>query len=65
MSANQIAVNSALRKLKRFQQHNPIVRLRANAEAHYNIGNDLYRLMLNSDMQYSCGYFPTSEETLE
>lgn len=65
MSANQIAVNGVLRKLKRFQQHNPIARARANAEAHYNIGNDLYRLMLDSDMQYSCAYFPTGEETLE
>lgn len=65
MSANQIAVNGVLRRLKRFQQHNPIARSRANAEAHYNIGNDLYRLMLDSDMQYSCAYFPTGRETLE
>ena len=65
MSANQIAVNGVLRKLKRFQQHNPIARSRANAEAHYNIGNDLYRLFLDEDMQYSCAYFPTGKETLE
>ncbi|MBT7648245.1 MAG: class I SAM-dependent methyltransferase [Rhodospirillaceae bacterium] len=65
MSPGQIAVSGTLRKLKRFQQHNPIARSRANAEAHYNIGNDLYRLFLDEDMQYSCAFFPTGNETLE
>jgi len=65
MSPGQIAWSGAMRKMKRFQQHNPVARARANAEAHYNIGNDLYRLFLDEDMQYSCAYFPTGTETLE
>ena len=28
-----------------------------NVAHHYDIGNDLYRLFLDPDMQYSCGYF--------
>ncbi len=28
-----------------------------NVQHHYDIGNDLYRLFLDPDMQYSCAYF--------
>ena len=35
-----------------------LARSKQNAEFHYNIGNDLYELMLDSDhMQYTCGYW--------
>ncbi len=40
-------------------------RSRANVAHHYDIGNDLYRLFLDSDMQYSCGYWPRPDMTLE
>ena len=30
---------------------------RKNAEHHYNIGNDLYKVMLDKRMVYSCGYW--------
>lgn len=41
------------------EQANNAVRSRANVSHHYDIGNDLYRLMLDSEhMQYSCGYWP-------
>ena len=30
---------------------------RKNAQHHYNIGNDLYELMLDNTMIYSCGYW--------
>ncbi len=32
---------------------------------HYNVGNDFYSLWLDSQMQYSCGYFPTGAEDLD
>lgn len=47
------------------QQYNPVGRAKKNVEAHYDIGEDIYRLFLDRDMQYSCAYFPTGEETLE
>lgn len=34
-----------------------IKRAKKNAEHHYNIGNDLYELMLDTRMIYSCGYW--------
>ncbi|MEA3066280.1 MAG: cyclopropane-fatty-acyl-phospholipid synthase [Sphingomonadales bacterium] len=30
---------------------------RRNASHHYDVGNDFYRLFLDTDLQYSCGYF--------
>jgi cyclopropane-fatty-acyl-phospholipid synthase len=37
-----------------------------NVSHHYDIGNDLYRLMLDTEhMQYSCAYWPSDDLTLE
>ncbi len=52
------------RMVKRIARNNPL-RSRQNVKAHYDIGNDLYRLFLDPDMQYSCAYFPKGNETLE
>src|SRR5207244_3646110 len=32
---------------------------------HYDIGNDFYRLFLDSEMQYSCAYFTDRQNSLE
>lgn len=50
--------------VKRMVRNNPI-RSRSNVKAHYDIGNDLYRLFLDEDLQYTCAYFPRGDETLE
>ncbi len=63
-SPNQIFWNKIDRKLRRFMQHNPISRARRNISHHYDLGNDFYRLWLDEDMQYSCAYFPSGNETL-
>jgi cyclopropane-fatty-acyl-phospholipid synthase len=65
MTPAQIFWHGVDRRLRRFQQHNPIARARANARSHYDIGEEVYRRFLDRDMQYSCGYFPTGDETLE
>jgi cyclopropane-fatty-acyl-phospholipid synthase len=37
-----------------------------NVAHHYDIGNDLYRLMLDAEhMQYSCAYWPRDDMTLD
>jgi cyclopropane-fatty-acyl-phospholipid synthase len=51
--------------LRRFHQYNPIPRARRNVAHHYDLSTDLYRLFLDSDRQYSCGYFPDAATTLE
>jgi cyclopropane-fatty-acyl-phospholipid synthase len=49
--------NRLSRALRPFHQNNTLRRARRNAAAHYNIGNGLYRLFLDADLQYSCAYF--------
>jgi cyclopropane-fatty-acyl-phospholipid synthase len=36
-----------------------------NVQHHYDIGNDLYRLFLDPDMQYSCAYFTDPKNSIE
>jgi cyclopropane-fatty-acyl-phospholipid synthase len=40
-------------------------RARRNVAHHYDISDDLYRLFLDADMQYSCAYFADPRMTLE
>ena len=40
-------------------------RSKANVHAHYDLGNDLYQLFLDQDMQYSCAYFAHQNYSLE
>ncbi len=51
--------------LRRWSQFNPAKRARRNVAQHYDLGDDLYSLFLDSDWQYSCAYFPTGAESLE
>jgi len=57
--------NSLFAAAWRFRAANTLLRARHNAAHHYDIGNELYRLFLDADMQYSCAYFPKGNETLE
>lgn len=60
------AIPAFFRKAFRaFAQFNPKSRSIRNVSHHYDIGNDLYRLFLDEDMQYSCAYFVAPETTLE
>lgn len=38
---------------------------RNNIHAHYDLGNDFYRLWLDEHMLYTCAYFPNPDATLE
>lgn len=51
--------------LRRITQFNPISRARKNVSHHYDIGNDLYRIFLDQDLQYSCAYFERPDMSLE
>jgi cyclopropane-fatty-acyl-phospholipid synthase len=50
---------------KRFDQYNSSVRSQKNVAHHYDLNGRLYSLFLDRDRQYSCGYFPRGDETLE
>ena len=38
---------------------------RRNISAHYDVGNDFFRLFLDPTMLYSCAYFPSRDASLE
>ena len=44
---------------------NSLRRARANAQHHYDLGNDFYALWLDPEMVYTCAYFPTAGASLE
>jgi cyclopropane-fatty-acyl-phospholipid synthase len=49
----------------RLRRRNGLLRARRNIAYHYDLGNDLYALMLDETMTYSCGIFAAPEESLE
>ncbi len=49
----------------RWMQRNTPLRSQSNVAHHYDISDDLYRLFLDRDMQYSCAYFRDPDMTLE
>jgi cyclopropane-fatty-acyl-phospholipid synthase len=61
----QAFLRNISRKLRAFQQYNPIGRAQENVAHHYDLSNDFYRLFLDEDMQYSCAYYLHENETLE
>ena len=53
------------KKFKRLVRRNDPRRARRNVAHHYDIGNDLYRLFLDDDLQYSCAYYTDPGNSLE
>ncbi|ABQ29065.1 SAM-dependent methyltransferase [Acidiphilium cryptum] len=48
-----------------FSQANSKIRSMRNVKHHYDIGNDVYQIFLDSDLQYSCAYYPNGDETID
>ncbi|MGA2714893.1 MAG: cyclopropane-fatty-acyl-phospholipid synthase family protein [Bryobacteraceae bacterium] len=46
-------------------QANTLEGSRDNIHSHYDLGNDFYRLWLDSQLVYTCAYFPSDAATLE
>jgi len=58
--------NKTFQKLiRRPFQFNPARVAARNARHHYDLNADMYRLFLDADMQYSCGYFEKESDDLE
>ena len=58
-------MRKAQKRMRNLAPRNAERRARANVARHYDLSNDLYRLFLDSDMNYSCGYFATPDVSLE
>ena len=46
-------------------QDNTLSGSRRNINRHYDLGNDFYKLWLDSQMLYTCAYYPEEDSTLE
>jgi cyclopropane-fatty-acyl-phospholipid synthase len=66
MSQNPIQSNSlnVLQKLPK-RQRNSYRTQRKHIKHHYDLGNDYYRLWLDTSLTYSCAYFKKPTDTLE
>ena len=53
------------RRNRRWEAWNWQRRARRNVAHHYDLSSRLYALLLDEDLQYSCGYFPRPDMTLE
>ena len=53
-----------LHKLAHLLNRNTRAGSRKNISAHYDIGNDLFRLFLDDTMMYSSAYYPNAQATL-
>lgn len=51
--------------IRTLHQFNPRSRSRNNVAHHYDLDGRLYALFLDSDKQYSCGYFETPDTSLD
>lgn len=52
-------------RVRYFTRRNTVENSRRNIQAHYDLGNDFYRLWLDRSMTYSSGIFHANDETLE
>ena len=59
------ALNKGKRRWKNLFRRNAAKTSRKNVAHHYDVGNELYRLFLDDDMQYSCAYFTDPSNSLE
>lgn len=50
---------------KRLYQYNPVTRARANVAHHYDLSVNFFDRFLDSQRQYSCGYFLPGQDDLE
>jgi len=60
-----LALEGIRRATRRLHQMNTLTRASSNVQRHYDLSGDLYRLFLDTDMQYSCAYFERPDATLE
>ena len=64
-SAGRKALNKGKQRWRALFRRNEAKSSRKNVAHHYDVGNDLYRLFLDDDMQYSCAYFTDPGNSLE
>ncbi len=60
-----LRVKAPLFRIAHWFNRNTQVGSRRNIQAHYDLGNDMFKLFLDSSMMYSCAYYPCENSDLE
>ena len=61
----QAPLRMSQQALRRVGQANPVGKAQDHVKHHYDLSAKLYDLFLDADRQYSCGYFPRADMSLE
>jgi len=61
----QGALRRAWRAMRRRQQRNDVDNAKRQARHHYDLSTQLYELFLDKDLNYSCGFYRSPDDTLE
>ena len=61
----QGALRRGWRAMRRRQQQNDVERAKRQARHHYDLSTELYELFLDKDLNYSCAFFRSPDDTLE
>ena len=61
----QKVLRAGYKKFRGLAQRNVAAKARKNVAHHYDLSNELYRLFLDEDLQYSCAYFLSPTDSLE
>ena len=68
-SLGSYPLQNVLRKVwkafRTLQQHNPAKKSQQDVAHHYDLSRRLYELFLDEDLQYSCAYFLSPQDSLE
>ncbi len=59
------AKKGILQRFMKCQREIPAKKQIENVQYHYDLGNDFFKLWLDSTLSYSCAYFKTTEDDLE
>ena len=62
MPANSEAISAMFR---RAQQDNTVEASQRNSDYHYHLSDELFELFLDKELQYTCGYYISSDDSLE
>jgi cyclopropane-fatty-acyl-phospholipid synthase len=58
-------VEACMRPFRYLYQYNPLSTAKSHIAHHYDLDAKLYKLFLDSDLQYSCAYFTEADQSLE
>ncbi len=61
----QGALRRGWRAMRRRQQMNDVDNAKLQARHHYDLSTELYELFLDDDLNYSCGFYRSPNDTLE